>query len=115
MALRAGDAIVRAVTMSSISKPRLDVSSAARLGIEIRRRRNTLGLSQADLGKPFTRGFVSAVETGRCVPSLTALVLLADRLQTTPADLLMAVNPRLAPMYTRPRATGQTKGATGSP
>jgi DNA-binding XRE family transcriptional regulator len=84
------------------------------LGAEIRRRRTSLGISQADLARPFTRAYVSAVETGRCVPSLSALVLLAERLSTTSGDLLDAVNPGLAPMYTHRRATGQTKGATRS-
>ena len=84
MWLSVPDAIVRSAMMSSISKPHLDVSSAVRLGVEIRRRRKALGLSQSDLGTPFTRGFVSAVETGQCVPSLSALVLLADRLRRHP-------------------------------
>src|SRR5436309_2396555 len=102
--------MVRALDMSSISKPHLDAASAQRLGAEIRRRRKVLGLSQADVAQPFTRAFVSAVETGQCVPSLSALVLLASRLDTTSADLLEAVNPDLAPMYTRRRANGQAKG-----
>ena len=93
--------------MSSISKPRLDDASAQRLGREIRRRRLALGMSQSDLGLPFTRAFVSAVETGQCVPSLSALLLLAQRLQTTGVKLLDEVNPALAPLYTDPRATGQ--------
>jgi hypothetical protein len=66
-----------------------------------------LGISQANLGSPLTRGFVSAVETGNCVPSLSALVFLAERLGTTPADLLASVNPHLAPLYTDPDVTGQ--------
>jgi len=92
--------------MSSISKPHLDAASARRLGLEIRRRRRALGLSQADLGQPFTRAYVSALEGGHCVPSLSALLLLAERLETTGGDLLDSVNPRLARMYTQQRATG---------
>jgi len=102
--------MVRGRIMSSISKPHLDKESAWRLGQEIRRRRKALGLSQAALGRPFTRAFVSAVEGGQCVPSLSALLLLAERLQTTGGDLIDAVNPRLAPVYTAPRATGQDAG-----
>lgn len=94
--------------MSSISKPHLDMASTRRLGLEIRRRRTTLGLSQANLGAPLTRGFVSAVETGQCVPSLSALVLMAERLGTTTAELLGSVNPHLAPLYTDRDASGQT-------
>jgi transcriptional regulator with XRE-family HTH domain len=93
--------------MSSISKPRLDKASTERLGREIRRRRLALGLSQSDLGLPFTKGFVSAVENGQCVPSLSALLLLAERLQMTAGKLLEEVNPALAPLYTSSRATGQ--------
>ena len=99
--------------MSSISKPRLDTASTQRLGQEIRRRRSELGLSQADLGQPFTRAFVSAVEGGHCVPSLSALLLLAQRLQTTGGDLLDAVNPRLAAQYTGRRADGQNLREAG--
>jgi transcriptional regulator with XRE-family HTH domain len=77
--------------MSSITKPHIDEESAQRLGGEIRRRRNALGLSQAQLGTPLTKGFVSAVEHGRCTPSLSALALFAERLGTTTADLLKPV------------------------
>jgi transcriptional regulator with XRE-family HTH domain len=95
--------------MSSISKPHLDAESARRLGQEIRRRRLSLRLSQAELGQPFSRAYVSAIETGHCVPSLSALVLLAHRLNSTSGELLAAVNPGLAPVYTVRRATGQTE------
>lgn len=98
--------------MSSIAKPHLDISSAQRLGLEIRRRRLALGLSQSDLGHPLTRGFVSAVETGQCVPSLSTLVLIADRLETTSGELLGSVNPHLARVYTPRRATGQSTNAS---
>jgi len=100
--------------MSSISKPHFDERTRRRLGLEIRRRRIALGMSQTDLGRPFTRGFVSAVETGQCVPSLSALVLLAQRLQTSSGELLDAVNPHLEPVYTRPHGTCQIKGADRS-
>jgi transcriptional regulator with XRE-family HTH domain len=93
--------------MSTICKPRLERTSAIRLGQEIRRRRSALGLTQADVGDPFTKAFVSAVESGRCVPSLSALVLLASRLNTTGADLLEAVNPRLSSVYTPPDAASR--------
>ena len=66
-------------------------------------------MSQADLAHPLTRGFVSAVETGQCVPSLSALVFLAQRLETSSADLLAAVNPGLAVLYTRADGSGQAE------
>jgi transcriptional regulator with XRE-family HTH domain len=93
--------------MSSISKPHLDHESAWRLGQEIRRRRTALGLSQSDLGRPLTRAFVSAVENGQCVPSLSTLVLMAERLNITSGELLASVNPHLAPVYTAKHAAGQ--------
>ena len=93
--------------MSSITKQHMDAASAGRLGTEIRRRRHALGLSQTELGHPLTRAFVSAVESGQCIPSLSALVLLAQRLGTTGAVLLEAVNPRLEARYTHPHASSQ--------
>jgi transcriptional regulator with XRE-family HTH domain len=95
--------------MSNISKPHLDYSSSKRLGAELRRRRHELGMSQEDVARPFSRAYVSAVETGHCIPSLSALVLLAQRLETTTAELLAAVNPVLAPMYTPGRAASQNQ------
>jgi transcriptional regulator with XRE-family HTH domain len=50
------------------------------LGAELRRRRQALGVSQAALGAPLTRAFVSAVERGQAVPSLPALRLMVDHL-----------------------------------
>src|SRR5688500_5738545 len=96
--------------MSSISKPRVDGESARRLGFEIRRRRTRLGLSQTELGRPFTRAYVSAVESGHCVPSLSALLLMAERLNTTAAVLIDAVNPQLAQVYTRRDGTHCNQG-----
>jgi transcriptional regulator with XRE-family HTH domain len=92
--------------MSTICKPRLDEFSAHRLGQEIRRRRAALGMTQSDVAEPFSKAFVCAVESGRCVPSLSALLLLADRLNTTGAELLQAVNPRLSALYTAADAIG---------
>jgi len=100
--------------MSSISKPRIEPESTRRLGQELRRRRKNLRMSQSDVGHPFSRAYVSAVESGRCVPSLSALMLLAQRLNTTSGEILDAVNPRLAPLYTDPHATGQSGSSATS-
>jgi transcriptional regulator with XRE-family HTH domain len=51
------------------------------LGVELRRRRLALSLTQQELGAPLTRAYVSAVESGRIVPSLPALRHMTDRLQ----------------------------------
>jgi transcriptional regulator with XRE-family HTH domain len=61
------------------------------LGQELRRRRTDRGLTQAALGRPLTKGFVSAVERGRSVPSLPALRLMTGRLGTTLGEFLTAV------------------------
>lgn len=46
------------------------------------------GLTQAELGSPMTRSFVSAVERGRTVPSLRALLLMSARLGVSVSELL---------------------------
>ena len=65
-----------------------------RIGHELRERRVTAGLSQAELGSPLTRAYVSAVERGRVVPSLPALRLMTRRLDTTLADFFAGVEHR---------------------
>ena len=75
--------MVRIVRESSIAKQQRagaggDLSIA--IGRELRSLRVARGLTQASLGAPLTRGFVSAVEHGHTVPSLPALALLVDRL-----------------------------------
>lgn len=86
--------------MSSISKPHLERGSLRKLGAEIRRRRLELHLSQAEAGRPFTRAYVSAIESGQCAPSLGALLHLAQRLGTTAPQILGSVNLQLADVYT---------------
>ncbi len=69
-----------------------DTEFARMLGAEIRRRRTALGMSQVQLADPLSKAFVSLIEHGRVVPSLPSLGLIADRLQTSPALLLLSVN-----------------------
>jgi len=57
-------------------------------------------MTQTELGWPLTRAFVSAVEHGRCLPSLAALAHFADRLSVSPAELLDSVKHDLAALYT---------------
>ena len=97
-----------------------DTELARTLGAEIRRRRVALGLSQLQLAGPLSKAFVSLIEHGRVVPSLPSLVLLAHRLNTTPAALLLAVNLGWTEEYTDAHATSNTlprrRGSTtGSP
>jgi transcriptional regulator with XRE-family HTH domain len=58
------------------------------LGSRIRELRIRAGLTQAELGSPMTRSFVSAIEHGRALPSLPALLLIAARLDLPVAQLL---------------------------
>jgi transcriptional regulator with XRE-family HTH domain len=52
------------------------------IGERIRRRRQQLGLSQAEVGYPYySKSFISQVENGKLMPSLRALARIAERLQ----------------------------------
>lgn len=88
---------------SSISKlPDLRPNSAfaQTLGRAIRERRRARGLTQSELGDPFTKGFVSEVERGKSLPSLRALSFLADRLEVPLGELLGEVKVGLPRVYT---------------
>lgn len=62
------------------------------LGAEIRDRRRAAGLSQADLGRPLTRAYVGMLEAGQTLPSIPALILIAERLGMTADELIRVVN-----------------------
>ena len=82
----------RNVRKSSIAKhQRAGAGSplSVAIGRELRRQRRARGLTQASLGAPLTRGFISAVERGKAVPSIPALALLADRLDV-PLDVFFS-------------------------
>jgi transcriptional regulator with XRE-family HTH domain len=53
------------------------------------------------VGAPLTRGFVSAVERGRTVPSIPALALLADRLEIPLDDFFSGVKSDMTVLYNR--------------
>jgi transcriptional regulator with XRE-family HTH domain len=63
---------------------------AVELGGRIRAAREALGMSQTELGRPLTRAYVSQVESGRTLPSLPALLHLAERLGVAPGLLLQS-------------------------
>jgi transcriptional regulator with XRE-family HTH domain len=65
------------------------------LGDELRSRRTAVGLTQAGLGSPLTRGFVSAVEHGRTMPSLPALAHMLARVDLTLAEFFERVEARM--------------------
>jgi transcriptional regulator with XRE-family HTH domain len=68
---------------------------AATLGVTIRERRVGLGLSQAQIGRPLGRAYVSLVENGRVSPSLGSLLLIAERLDLSAWELLRMVHNRM--------------------
>ena len=65
-----------------------DSPFARELGARIRLARQAEGLSQAALGAPFTRAYVSLIEAGHTLPSLPVLLHLAERLHVEPSWLL---------------------------
>jgi transcriptional regulator with XRE-family HTH domain len=69
------------------------------LGSEVRRRRLAAHLSQGELSAPLTRAYISQVESGRTLPSLPALILLAERLGTSADEILKSVNRTLNEEY----------------
>jgi transcriptional regulator with XRE-family HTH domain len=73
---------------------------ALAIGRELHRRRRAKGLTQASLGDPLTRGFVSAVERGHTVPSIAALALLTDRLDAQLDEFFRGVNAQMTKVYT---------------
>lgn len=73
---------------------------AITLGSRIRELRVRAGLTQAELGSPMTRSFVSAVENGRALPSLPALLLIALRLDVPVGQLLEQLEWTWAETYT---------------
>jgi transcriptional regulator with XRE-family HTH domain len=59
------------------------------VGDRIRKRRTELGLSQRDIAEPgVTYAYISRIEAGTRSPSLTALVKIAEKLDTTALTLL---------------------------
>jgi transcriptional regulator with XRE-family HTH domain len=78
---------------------------AAALGARIRALRLRAGMTQSELGAPLTRSFVSAVEHGRTLPSLPALLLMSSRLKVPPGELLGQPEWTWTPTYTRVHET----------
>ena len=68
-------------------------------------------MTQAELGAPFTKSYVSAIEHGRVLPSLQALWLIAGRLGVGIGELVGQVNPIATARYTGPRGQPTTDPA----
>lgn len=86
---------------------------AALLGSRIRELRVERGLTQAELGSPMTRSFVSAVEHGRAVPSLRALLLMAARLGVPASQLVDELEWTGQDTYTVAHAANHTPPSNG--
>jgi transcriptional regulator with XRE-family HTH domain len=71
----------------------------SRLGSELKRRRLEAHLSQVEVSAPMTRAYISQLETGRTMPSLAALIVLAERLGTSADEILKSVNQTLSVEY----------------
>jgi transcriptional regulator with XRE-family HTH domain len=71
------------------------------LGCELRRRRLAANLSQDQASGPLTRAYVSQIESGRTMPSLAALIVLAEQLGTSADEILRGVNIALNSEYSR--------------
>lgn len=70
------------------------------LGRRLRALRLERRLTQSELGYPMTKSYVSAVERGATLPSLGALLLLAERLGVGADVLIQGVNIRSTSAYT---------------
>jgi transcriptional regulator with XRE-family HTH domain len=69
------------------------------LGSELKRRRLAAHLSQGQMSAPLTRAYISQLESGRTLPSLPALIVLAERLGTSADEILKSVNQTLSVEY----------------
>lgn len=77
-------------------------SLAEAIGSELRQRRRSRGLTQRELGMPFTRAFISAVELGYAIPSVPTLAMLAARLDVGLDEFFRGVNQRWTGVYNGP-------------
>jgi transcriptional regulator with XRE-family HTH domain len=90
--------MLRSMRVSTIAKHQAAGSGtefSRLLGAEIRRRRLALGLSQDSIGRPLSRAFLSSIESGRTVPSLPSLLMIARKLHSTGAKILASVEIQL--------------------
>ena len=85
--------------MSTISQ-HPDRRLAGAIGREIRRRRRNAQLSQAAIGAPFTRAFICAVERGRAIPSIPALVIILAHLGVGLDEFFAGVQSEMTMQYT---------------
>lgn len=87
--------------MSTIHRHSKNRALATAIGHELLRRRKVAGLSQSEVGAPFTRSFVSAVERGRAIPSIGALGVLLAHLRIDFDEFFSGVQTDMTTLYTR--------------
>ena len=77
-------------------RPSKNVKLIEALGIELKVRRMQLGLTQEDLAGrcELDRPYLSLLEVGRKQPTISVLLLLADGLELSLADLMTRVQAR---------------------
>ena len=90
---------LRSRRVSTISQ-HADRRLATVIGHEIRRRRRNAQLSQAAIGTPFTRAFICAVERGRAMPSIPALVIILAHLGVGLDEFFAGVQSEMTMQYT---------------
>jgi transcriptional regulator with XRE-family HTH domain len=90
---------VRSSSISKHLRAGTGTPLALAIGRELHSRRKARGLTQASLGEPLTRAFVSAVERGHTVPSIAALALLTDRLGAGLDEFFRGVNDQMTKVY----------------
>ena len=78
-------------------KNREGMTPEVAFGLVIRTRREKLGLLQTDLEADdlFDRSYISKLEHGKRQITLRGIIHLAERLKTTPADLLAEMMERM--------------------
>ena len=91
---------MRLSTISKRSRAKGRPSLAEAIGEELKRLRLQRGLSQAAVGRPLSRAFVSSVEKGRIIPSIPALALLTERLGIDLGTFFTGVNRDMTVLYT---------------
>jgi transcriptional regulator with XRE-family HTH domain len=52
-------------------------------------------MSQASVGQPLSRAFISSVESGRLTPSIPSLLMIAGRLNMSAGAILASVEAEL--------------------
>ena len=86
---------------------------AAAIGHELRRRRRAAKLSQAAIGSPFTRAFICAVERGRAIPSIPALVIILAHLGVGLDEFFAGVQSQMTMQYTAAHVDAYDAAASG--